>query len=100
MALDHGELNIPLAKRGDIDDQIDRYKADQAAAAKRAAKARANTTQALRARAKAIVEAMTTERVCELADNLSTTPANVRNLMRSNAFWKPELVIKAEGGAA
>lgn len=100
MALDHGMLNVPLAKRGDINAQLDKFKADQAAAAKAESKARARDTQALRARAKAIVESMTVERVCELADKLNTTPANVRNLMRSNAFWKPELVIKAEGGAA
>ena len=28
--LDHGVLNIPLSKRGDIDKDIDRYKADKA----------------------------------------------------------------------
>jgi len=28
--LDHGLLNIPLSKRGDIDKDIDRYKADKA----------------------------------------------------------------------
>lgn len=27
--LDHGLLNIPLAKRGNIDSQLDKYKADQ-----------------------------------------------------------------------
>lgn len=29
--MDHGILNIPLAKRGDIDAQIDSYKAEKAA---------------------------------------------------------------------
>jgi hypothetical protein len=39
MALDHGMLNLPLAKRGNIDAQLDAYKAGQArdAAAKRKA---------------------------------------------------------------
>lgn len=98
--MDHGILNIPLAKRGDINAQLDAFKAEQAKAAKRAAKAHAGTMRELRARAKAIVENMTAERVCELADKCNTTPANVRNVMRSNAFWQPALVIKAEGGAA
>lgn len=36
MALDHGTLNLPLAKRGDIDKQIDAYKAGLAHTAKTA----------------------------------------------------------------
>lgn len=98
MNLDHGTLNVPLAKRGDIDAQLDKHKADQAAQAKRLAKARAQETIALRKRAKAIVEAMTVERLSELANKFNTTPANVRNLMRSNAFWNPAVVIETEDG--
>lgn len=30
MTMDHGILNLPLAKRGDIDAQIDAYKREQA----------------------------------------------------------------------
>lgn len=30
MSLDHGILNTPLASRGDIDKQIDKYKAEKA----------------------------------------------------------------------
>ncbi|MBD1226029.1 hypothetical protein [Xenorhabdus griffiniae] len=30
MSLDHGLLNIPLHKRGNIDNQIDKWKAEQA----------------------------------------------------------------------
>jgi hypothetical protein len=33
-ALDHGILNLPLAKRGDIDAQIDAYKREQVKLAK------------------------------------------------------------------
>lgn len=97
--MDHGILNIPLAKRGDIDAQLDSYKAEQAAAAKRDAKLTAKQTAALRVRAKAIVAAMTPERLAELAAKCNTTPADVRAVMKSNAHWKPEWVIKAEGGA-
>jgi hypothetical protein len=100
MSLDHGMLNVPLAKRGDIDAQIDAYKAGQASEAKTAAKARSKSTNELRARAKAIVAAMTKERLAELAAKCHTTPADVHKVMKSNAHWKPEWVIKAEGGAA
>lgn len=34
-SLDHGTLNIPLSRRGDIDAQIDAYKAQQAAETRR-----------------------------------------------------------------
>jgi len=100
MSLDHGMLNVPLAKRGDIDAQIDKYLAKHAAEAKAAAKAKAAETTALRARAKAIVAAMTDERIAELAAKCEATPAAIRKLMTSNAHWHPALVIKAHGGAA
>lgn len=100
MQLDHGMLNVPLAKRGDIDAQLDTYKAEQAAEAKRAGKASAAQTAELRARAKAIVAAMTVERIAELAAKCKTTPAKVRSVMQSNAHWQPAMVIKAEGGEA
>ena len=38
--LDHGTLNVPLRKRGDIDKQIAAHKAQQASLAKAAAKLR------------------------------------------------------------
>lgn len=99
MSLDHGTLNIPLAKRGDINAQLDRYKADQEAQRRALAKARTKELIALRARAKAIVAAMSKERIAELAAKCHTTPADVRKVMKSNAHWQPEWVIKAEGGA-
>jgi hypothetical protein len=97
--MDNAIVNVPLAKRGDINAQLDAYKASQARDAKRAAKESAKTTAALRAQAKAIVAAMPDERVAELAAKCKTTPANVRKLMLSNAHWQPALVIKAEGRA-
>lgn len=98
MSLDHGTLNVPLAKRGDINAQLDEYKAGQASEAKREAKARATATKELRVRAKAIVAAMSKERFAELAAKCNTTPADVRAVMKSNAHLAPEWVIKAEGG--
>lgn len=98
--MDHGILNIPLAKRGNIDAQLDAFKAKQATEKKAAAKAAAQTTAELRIRAKAIVAAMTAERIAELAEKTNSTPGKVRHFMQSAAHWKPEWVIKAEGGAA
>lgn len=49
MSIDHGTLNVPLSKRGDIDKQIDAYKAQQAALDKLAAKLRRDKAENARA---------------------------------------------------
>lgn len=99
MNFDHGTLNIPLAKRGDIDSQIDAYKASQDAQKKAAAKAKALQLSELRTRAKALVANMTTERINWWAKRCETTPAIVRKRLQSNAYWQPDLIIKTEGAA-
>lgn len=96
-AHDHGVLNVPLSKRGDIDAQIDRHKAtkerDEAAVRKAVSKRIAEE----RVQAKRIVAAMTPERIAELAAKCNTTAAEVRRAMKSNAHWIPHVVIKTEG---
>jgi len=52
MSLDHGILNLPLSKRGDIDAQLDRHKREQAALAMGARKAKAARLRELKAEAK------------------------------------------------
>jgi hypothetical protein len=99
MSLDHGVLNIPLAKRGDIDAQIDAFKAARAAQKKAKEKAASLQRAELRTRAKAIVASMTQERINWWAQKCETTPAIVRKSLQSNAYWQPDLIIKAEGGA-
>lgn len=97
--LDHGLLNLPLAKRGDIDAQIDRYKAGAArnqAAKRKEAALRLNEQ---RIEAKRIVAAMTPERVAELAAKCNTTSAEVRRIMKSNAHWMPNKVILSEASS-
>lgn len=92
--LDHGTLNVPLAKRGNIDAQLDRYKADQARAAKATRKAKAAEQADLRVAAKALLAAITPERLAHLADHCKTTVPAVRKHLKSEAHWNPELVIK------
>jgi hypothetical protein len=53
--LDHGMLNVPLAKRGDIDAQIDAYKRRQAAQAQVDREQAANLFAADKAHAKALL---------------------------------------------
>ena len=92
--LDHGILNVPLAKRGDIDAQIDRYKADQARATKAADKERAARLKADRITAKAMVADASAERIAALAARLGMTPAKARAHLASEAHWRPGLIIK------
>jgi len=100
VSLDHGTLNIPLSKRGDIDAQIDAYKATQVAHKKVDAKAQARQLAELRTRAKALVAAMSQERIKWWAERCETTPAIVSKRLKSNAHWQPGLIIKTEGGAS
>lgn len=56
MSIDHGTLNIPLAKRGNIDAQLDAYKREQAKERRAEAAERTKARRAARAAEKARVK--------------------------------------------
>lgn len=87
-------VNLPLAKRGNIDRQLDAYKAQQAAESRAAAKAQAAETRALRAQAKRMVDAATDAQLAGLVARTGKTTAQVRAHLRSEAHWSPALVIR------
>lgn len=93
MGLDHGTLNVPLAKRGNIDAQIDKWKREQAAEKKAARREAEAKRKALKPVALAMVDAIPAERMKEhaLAANM-TVGALVRRL-RSDCHWRPAFVI-------
>ncbi len=93
MSFDHGTLNIPLSKRGNINAQIDQFKADQAANAKLDRKARADVMAGQRMTAKGLVARVAEQRVLELAVRCNVTPATMRKQLKSDAHWQPALVI-------
>lgn len=97
---DHGMLNIPLAKRGNIDAQIDAYKAGQARDARAKAKADAIETKAQRIQAKALVEAMTPEAIARVAAKVGVKPAKVRKSLMSDAHWQPAFILRCYGASA
>ena len=83
--MDHGMLNVPLHKRGNIDREIDALKASQRAAAK--AEARERT--ALRAECVELVAALPAETVARMAKRTGLTePAWVKRLS-SQAHYDP-----------
>ncbi|PLC06352.1 hypothetical protein CY658_04785 [Variovorax sp. RO1] len=98
MNFDHGILNLPLAKRqGNIDAQIDKYKANKAREEAAARRAASKLLAAQRLEAKRILNAMTPERVAELAAKTKSTPSTVRRALKSMVYFQPAKFIKSEG---
>ncbi len=92
--LDHGILNVPLAKRGDIDAQIDRYKAEQKRQAALKRKADAAILAGQRALAKAAVAAMPDERAAELMQRTGLTRKQIDKKLNSIAHWTPDRILR------
>ena len=92
--IDHGMLNVPLAKRGCIDAQIDAHKA----AIQRELRQRAAQDHADRKTARAAVVAMSDERCVELGKG-ALTAKQARKKLFSMARFTPAVVLRVVGGA-
>jgi len=92
---DHAIVNLPLSKRGDIDAQIDRHKANL----KAEARARAKVTHAERIAARQIVVELQPERLASFAARLGATMAQTKKRLLSEARFNPGSVIRAFGSA-
>lgn len=97
MALDHGLLNLPLAKRGNIDSQIDAYKAQQAATAAIARKAAAESTRTAKAAAKVALAALVadTSLMGAKALRIGCTPRALVAVLTGWSKWEPAKLLKA-----
>jgi len=99
--MDHGILNIPLSKRGNIDAQIDAYKAQQAAQRKAERKATHAQVAADRNEAKSLIASMGSERLSALCLRFNLRPSVMLARLKSDAHWQPRLIIalltRAEG---
>lgn len=96
MSLDHGILNTPLSKRGDIDAQLDRYKRDQAAEAMAASKARAARLRELKVEAKqALADIKAAPGLLDAkAAKLGVTKAKLVAQLTDWSKWQPvELIL-------
>ncbi|MFN6506317.1 hypothetical protein [Xanthomonas translucens] len=102
MSIDHGVLNVPLTKRGNIDTAIDRYKAQQQRETEAVMRGLRNARAAARTEALALIERMTDEHVSRWALRLKCQARSVRKRLRSEAGLNPTLVLRAlrDGGAA
>ena len=93
MSLDHGMLNIPLSKRGNIDNQIDAYKAKLAKADRRDRMTRNEKMVADRVEAKALLAAASKERLTDLSAKCGVTVAALHIKLKSDAHWAPRTII-------
>src|SRR5690606_27182742 len=101
MSLDHGVLNAPLRKRGNLERQIDRSLADQRRDREARAKAARRQFTADWQEALGLIDRMTDEHVARLAEKAGRQKRSVRKWLREQAGIDPQLVVKAlrEGGA-
>jgi len=97
MIHDHGVLNVPLNKRGNIDAQIDAYKRDKAREERQLCKALAYETKCLRERAKAVVSGLSDERIEQGSKTAGMTKTQFRKRIMSDAHWQPNRILRAFG---
>lgn len=98
MSLDHGLLNVPLAKRGNIDRDIDLHKKQQLLLAKQQAEvhhAIRLTLAAKRKRANELIAALPDEVLARLAKNMLIPKRSVRKRLRESAALYPATTLAA-----
>lgn len=93
--LDHGLLNLPLSKRGNIDLEIDRYLAEKKALESARDKAHRKRWKELVGEAARLVAALTDERLVELGAPHKLTAKQTRAQLMSIASTRPETAIAA-----
>jgi hypothetical protein len=89
MALDHGILNTPLKSRGNIDRDIDRFKAEQRKIAKEQAKAQ----RVLIAEAKALVAALTDDQFKAISEKFKVDEKRCREVLKNMITQRPAVLI-------
>ena len=98
MSIDHGELNLPLHKRGNIDAELDRYKEQQSLLAKQQAAIHAAARQQAaecRSEANRLIAELSDERVAELGQRQGIPARSVRKRLREMAARHPEIALAA-----
>lgn len=90
--LDHGVLNIPLAKRGNIDAQIDRYKAAQVSAGRVAAKSASAQRHTDKARALELFAEVGEVIIAKHGQKLGAKA--LRDMLASQVKWEPARFIR------
>ena len=94
---DNAIVNIPLAKRGNIDAQLDAYKVRLAALATIARKAAAQSKREAKAAAKvALAELLANpELIAAKAARIGGTPREMAAMLTDWSKWEPAKLLKA-----
>lgn len=92
--MDHGMLNVPLRKRGDIDAQIDDYKAGQAAEAASKRKRDAADLKVKRDQARAAVESLADDRAQALMEKFGLSRKQLTKKLSGIAYWQPDVILR------
>lgn len=92
--LDHGVLNVPLSKRGNIDKQIDRYKRDKAIAERSELDARKADFDAKKTKALAMVAQLSDQRAQELMTKHKMTRKQLDTELNFIARTKPAELLR------
>lgn len=92
--LDHAILNVPLSKRGDIDKQIDRFKADQKRQAEEIRKAQRVRHAEDKAKALEMIESLSDRRAQELMTRFSMTRKQLIAALKRQAHYTPSVILR------
>lgn len=88
--LDHGILNVPLSKRGDIDKQLDIYKSELATNEKN----RRKQFQEDKLKAKELWQQVNKEEIKRVAKLKGVKYSTLKNILDGYVKWEPSLAIK------
>ena len=91
---DTAVINIPLSKRGNIDAEIDRWKARKAKEERDAWKAQQAQHKIDQAKAKEMVAQLSDERAAELMASLKLTRKQLMTQLNRAAHWRPAQILK------
>ncbi|MGU3629866.1 hypothetical protein [Comamonas sp. C24C] len=92
--LDHGVLNVPLSKRGNIDNQIDRYKREKASAKRNELEARKAEFDANKTKALALIAQLSDERAKELMTKHKLTRKQLDAELKFIARTNPAALLR------
>ncbi len=91
--LDHGILNVPLSKRGNIDTEIDRYKKQQAAEKADAIAVRKSDFKSDKEHAKELWAQVSRERIKNYAKQKGMKFSEIRDILDGFVKWEPKKAI-------
>lgn len=92
--LDHGALNVPLSKRGNIDAQLDQYKKEQATLENEKHEINKGNHTDAQSIAKPMFETLSVEQIKIYANKAGIRLSEAKKELKSMAHWQPKKAVK------